>query len=80
MRTARQSMVPSGTSLLWLVKHLTYAETIWFVQRFAGESVELPDATVHDHDTVTAAVARYRATSLRVDTIVAAAPLDDLSH
>ena len=75
---ARRSMVPTGTSLLWLVKHLAYAETIWFVQRFAGEDVELPDATVHDDDTVGAAVDLYRSTCARVDAIVAVASLDDL--
>jgi hypothetical protein len=75
---ARRAMVPSGTSLLWLVKHLAYAETIWVVQRFAGESVELPDATVVDDDTVRAAADLYRAACARVDSIVAAASLDDL--
>ena len=74
---ARRSMVPSGTSLLWLVKHLAFAETIWVVQRFAGEDVELPDATVHDDDTVDAAVDLYRSTWRRVDAIVAVASLDD---
>jgi hypothetical protein len=74
---ARRPMVPSGTSMLWLVKHLAYAETIWFVQRFAGEAVELPDTTVRDHDTVSGALDLYRATCSRVDAIVAAASLDD---
>ena len=71
-------MVPSGTSLVWLVKHLAYAETIWVVQRFAGESVELPDATVRDDDTVRAAIDLYRTTWEQVDAIVATASLDDL--
>jgi hypothetical protein len=74
---ARRAMVPSGTSLVWLVKHLAYAETIWVVQRFAGEEVELPDATVHDDDTVRAAITLYRTTWQGVDAIVAAASLDD---
>jgi hypothetical protein len=75
---ARQAVMASGTSLVWLVKHLAYAETIWIVQRFAGEDVELPDATVHDSDTVLTATDLYRATWARVDAIVAAAALDDL--
>jgi uncharacterized damage-inducible protein DinB len=75
---ATRAMVVSGTSLMWLVKHLAYAETIWFVQRFAGETVELPDPTVHDHDTVSAALDLYRATWSQVDAIIAAASLDDL--
>jgi hypothetical protein len=74
---ARRAMVASGTSLLWLVRHLAYAETIWIVQRFAGEDVEPPDATVHDDDTVRAAVELYRSTWERVDGIVASASLDD---
>jgi hypothetical protein len=74
---ARRPMVESGTSLLWLVKHLAYAETLWFVQRFAGEEVELPDATLRDDDTVDAAVELYRSTWDRVDTIARAASLDD---
>jgi hypothetical protein len=73
-------MVPTGTSLLWLVKHLAYAETLWVVQRFAGEDVELPDATVYEHDTVVSAIELYRSTWSRVDPIVAAASLDDLAR
>jgi uncharacterized damage-inducible protein DinB len=37
----RRPMVPSGTSLLGLVKHLAYVERNWFRKRFAGEP-ELP--------------------------------------
>jgi uncharacterized damage-inducible protein DinB len=32
----RRPMVPSGTSLLGLVKHLADVEQSWFVERFAG--------------------------------------------
>ena len=39
---ARSSPVPSGTSLLWLVRHLGRAEAIWVLHRFAGFDVE-PD-------------------------------------
>jgi hypothetical protein len=28
---ARRCLVPSGTSLLWLVKHLTAVEWAWFL-------------------------------------------------
>ena len=35
---ARRCLVPSGTSLLWLVKHLTAVEWAWFLYSFAGES------------------------------------------
>jgi hypothetical protein len=77
---ARRPMVPTGTSLLWVVKHLAYAETLWLVQRFAGEDVELPDATVYENDTVASAIELYRSTWSRVDPIVAAASLDDLAR
>jgi hypothetical protein len=77
---ARRPMVPTGTSLVWLVKHLAFAETLWFVQRFAGEEVELPDATVRDEDTVVDAVELYRATWTRVDSIVAVSSLEDLAR
>ena len=76
--TARRPMVPSGASLMWLVKHLAFAETIWVVQRFAAEDVELPDAAVRDDDTVDAAVDLYRSTWQQVDAIVTVASLDDL--
>jgi Protein of unknown function (DUF664) len=33
---ARQSSVRSGTTLLWLVRHLAYAERRWIIHRFAG--------------------------------------------
>jgi hypothetical protein len=39
---ARRSAVDSGTTLLWLVKHLTHAEILWMVCRFGGEDVPCP--------------------------------------
>jgi uncharacterized damage-inducible protein DinB len=75
---ARRHLVDSGTTLLWLLKHMAGAETRWVVHRFAGEDVALPDDAVQPRDTLVAAVDRYRATWTRVDAIVAAAPsLDD---
>jgi hypothetical protein len=75
---ARRSPVPTGTSLLWLVKHLAYAEAIWVLTRFAGQEVEpeLARDTVGPGDTVAAAVARYRDTWQRVDAVVTASDLD----
>jgi hypothetical protein len=76
--TARQSPVPTGTSLLWLLEHLARAETLWVCRRFAGLDVSLPDDTVGAQDTVAGAVEQYRDTWARVDAIVADASLDDL--
>jgi hypothetical protein len=64
--TARRSPVGSGTSLLWLVKHLTWAELSWFLVRFAGEDVTLPDEEVREGDTLRAAIDAYEAAWQRV--------------
>ena len=71
---ARSSPVASGTSLLWLVRHLTMAETLWVLRRFAGLDVAVPDGDVAPADTVAAAVAAYRDTWSQADDIVRAAP------
>jgi Protein of unknown function (DUF664) len=74
---ARRPLVGSGTTLLWLVKHLAWAEALWIAQRFAGDDEPLPDGTVQPDDTLASAVAAYRDIWRRVDAIVAAASLDD---
>jgi hypothetical protein len=75
---ARLALVDSGTTLLWLVKHLSRAESLWVLHRFAGDELELPDDTVSTEDTVTEAVETYRRTWDRVDAVAAEASLDDL--
>jgi uncharacterized damage-inducible protein DinB len=72
--TARCELVASSTTLLWLVQHLAYAETLWIVHRFAGRAIDAPRT---DTDLATA-IADYRATWARVDAITDAAGLDDL--
>ena len=57
---ARRSPVPSGTTLLWLIKHMAAAEVIWLQDRFAGRAIEIPDETVHPDDTLDSAVAFYQ--------------------
>jgi hypothetical protein len=76
---ARDPLVGSGTTLLWLMKHLSRAEALWIQHRFAGEPVDLPDDTVHPYDTLAAAVDEYRTTWARTDIIVSAAPRLDQS-
>jgi hypothetical protein len=71
---ARRSPVASGTTLLWLVKHMSVAETRWIVHRFAGQPVDLPSDAVGPDDTLATAVDGYRHTWERVDAVVAAAP------
>jgi hypothetical protein len=74
---ARTRFTDSDTSLLWLAKHMTRAETLWFLIRFAGLDLPMPDDTVLPDDSLEAAVAAYRALWPRVDRIVAGASLTD---
>jgi Protein of unknown function (DUF664) len=71
---ARRSMVASGTSLLWLVRHMARAESLWLLHRFAGQPAVIEDDQVRPEDTVQTAIAAYQQTWLRTDAIVAAAP------
>jgi hypothetical protein len=75
---ARQQFVGSGTSLLWLMKHMAHAEIVWVVRRFAGGEFVVLDNNVDSDDTVATAIDAYRSTWTRVDGIVSTASLDDL--
>lgn len=70
---ARQTPVGSGTTLLWLMKHMAHAESLWILRRFAGRDDALPDETADPDDTLAAAVDVYRASWDRVDPVVASA-------
>jgi Protein of unknown function (DUF664) len=74
---ARRSPVPSGTTLLWLVTHMAGAESLWVLQRFAGEPPPGNDRA--DPATLSAAVTAYRDTWRRVDAAIAASDLEALS-
>ena len=71
--TARARLVDSGTTLLWIVQHLAYAETLWIVHRFTGQAIDPPRT---DTDLATA-IAQYRDTWVRVDAIAARSDLDE---
>jgi hypothetical protein len=73
---ARTPGVPSGTSLLGLVKHLTRVEVVWLRFGFAGEKVWVPDDALTPDDTRDRLIADYRAAIARSNEIVAAC--DDL--
>ena len=76
---ARTTAVPSGTTLLWLVKHLTVAEARWVLHRFADRDPDPADDSVSATDSVSAAVAAYREMWARVDAVVdATASLDEV--
>ena len=65
--SARRVLVPSGMTLLWLATHMADAELLWVLVRFNGSGRDVMD---HDVDTVQAAVARYRSTWWRVDSVI----------
>jgi len=75
---ARRTFVPSGTTLLWLMKHMARAEDLWVVRRFAGQDPVILDDTVGARDSVVGCIDAYRATWARVDAVVSAASLDDV--
>jgi uncharacterized damage-inducible protein DinB len=75
---ARRSPVPSGTSLLWLIKHMSRAERIWVMGRFSAMEEKVSDDTLWPEDTLATAIAYYRQTWREVDDIVVqAAGLDE---
>ena len=74
---ARRSPVGSGTTLLWLLKHLAQAEIRWVVIRFAALDVALPGDTVLPNDTAGSVIAGYRAASAQADAVARTAGLDE---
>ena len=46
----RRPMVPSGTNLLGMVKHLAWVERGWFQECFAGDEIPTPPWTDEDPD------------------------------
>src|SRR5213595_3553794 len=59
---ARRAFVPSGTTLLWLMKHVARAEELWVVHRFAGQDSTILDDSIAAGDSVDACIDTYRAT------------------
>ena len=77
---ARATGVPSGTSLLWLVKHLALVERAWFRYAFDGQHGSIVgDDGLLDTDTVATVLADYRDTIAASNAIVeTATDLDKL--
>jgi uncharacterized damage-inducible protein DinB len=82
-------MVPSGTSLLGLVKHLAYVERWWFQEVWAGQPATYPfsetdpdaDWRIEPDETTEGVLGLYRGECARSREIVAAAPsLDEVAH
>ena len=83
---ARRRLVPSLTTLLGLVKHVTWAEQVWFHVGLAGHTREElgipyendPSWELTDDDTVASVVAEYRRVCAEAREIASAYALDDL--
>ena len=68
---ARRPLVPSGTSLMWLVKHLALVERAWFHFAFTGDSPgSIGDDTVMQNDTTAAVIEDYRSTIKKSNEII----------
>ncbi|MER6053228.1 DinB family protein [Streptomyces sp. NPDC001793] len=83
---ARPATPPSPLTLLGLVRHLAYAERVWFRQRFVGEAVDslyctddAPDADFDDLDPARAEAEHmaFRAEIAACDAAVADRGLDE---
>jgi uncharacterized damage-inducible protein DinB len=72
---ARATLVPSGNSLIGLVKHLTDVEVYWMQRRFAGLDVtrRLDGFVVTADDTIAGVRQGYEEAAIRSDDIVRAA-------
>lgn len=72
--------VPSGTSVLGLVKHVTAAEVYWFDWAFEGAGTAPPDLSMDlaEEDSAERLLAAYRAAIERSNEIIARC--DDLSR
>ena len=82
---ARMRLVPSKTTLLGLVKHVTYVEGVWFDQSVTGRSsrqIGIPTTparsfTLTSNDTIASIQATHRQRCDRSRRTMAALALDD---
>lgn len=83
---ARMSLVPSRTTLLGLVKHVTFVEGVWFDQAVTGRTyaaigiATTPDRsfTLRKSDTISSVQAEYRRRCERSRRTMAALEPDDM--
>ncbi|MGW5117055.1 DinB family protein [Streptomyces noursei] len=81
---ARRQLVPSATTLLGLLKHVTWMQRVWFEECVGGTSrrelglVPSPDASfqLSDDDTVASVTAAHRQACVTARTTIADLPLD----
>ena len=83
-----RSTVPSGTTVLGLVKHLTLVEDSWFSHRFGGESPHVPwdaadpdaDFRIEEDEDAAGIIAAYLEECERSRRAIANASLDDTAR
>src|SRR3954468_10406883 len=81
---ARRRLVPSATTLLGLLKHVTWMQRVWFEECVGGTSrrelglVQSPDESfrLSDDDTVASVAAAHRDACATPRTTIADLPLD----
>ncbi len=83
----RRPIVPSGTSLLGIIKHLSFVERGWFQENVGNEAHELPfdqetdpdgDWRVEESETAEDVFSMYRASIEKSRQVMAQKSLDDL--
>jgi uncharacterized damage-inducible protein DinB len=75
--SARRAGVPSGTSLLWLAKHVLGVEHYWVSRVIAGNpESELDVQDLHDDDTIESVLARGEQIAARTEEILRDVDLD----
>jgi uncharacterized damage-inducible protein DinB len=80
----RRRLVPSATTLLGLLKHVTWMQRVWFEECVGGKSRQelglVPNSEesfrLTDHDTIASVTAAHREASAAARTAVADLPLD----
>jgi len=83
----RRRLVPSATTLLGLLKHVTWMQRVWFEECVGGTSrralglVQSPDESFRltDVDTVASVTAAHRAACATARAVVADLPLDTVA-
>jgi GNAT superfamily N-acetyltransferase len=72
---ARRSVLPSGTTLLWLVKHTMAVELFWLHHAFGGApKTDLMDDELTDEDSPASVIERYRQVAKATTELVTAHP------
>jgi hypothetical protein len=67
---AARQLLPSDTTLLWLVNHLAFVEEYWFLHCFAGQEFVAPD---YDRGPIGVSLERYALARQRADAVLDAA-------